>query len=234
MVRLEIWGTISFGKYGTNLHSSMVRLEILFSHIAEVLPTIFTFQYGQIRNSLEHQEDQITQYIYIPVWLDQKSTKKVYITIENTNLHSSMVRLEINNKQHTTTEPKNLHSSMVRLEIYNSLLELKEATRFTFQYGQIRNGKPIDLRNQFCEFTFQYGQIRNILELYLYIVYPCIYIPVWLDQKCVYIFRSRPQFHYLHSSMVRLEIISRFNALISKFSFTFQYGQIRNFFFVCM
>ena len=56
-----------------------------------------------------------------------------------------------------------------------------------------------------------------------------IYIPVWLDQKYVIILFVLFLYHYLHSSMVRLEIKTRPSAPCHTRSFTFQYGQIRNF-----
>ena len=56
-------------------------------------------------------------FIYIPVWLDQK-----------------LVRVLLNSSKHT-----NLHSSMVRLEIYGRDSSNMNNLAFTFQYGQIRN-----------------------------------------------------------------------------------------------
>ena len=58
-----------------------------------------------------------------------------------------------------------LHSSMVRLEIELIPSYIERAEAFTFQYGQIRN--------QICAICFNY---KN-----------GIYIPVWLDQKFVFL-----------------------------------------------
>ena len=55
-----------------NLHSSMVRLEILFSVSHSENLVIFTFQYGQIRNMILIFEIYNIIEVYIPVWLDQK------------------------------------------------------------------------------------------------------------------------------------------------------------------
>ena len=55
-----------------------------------------------------------------------------------------------------------------------------------------------------------------------------IYIPVWLDQKCLNNSNSSCIDDNLHSSMVRLEIEEYRAAEDRKNKFTFQYGQIRN------
>ena len=99
-----------------HLHSSMVRLERLIIFFFIVHLSIFTFQYGQIRKMISgffnsigkiftFQYGQIrkgcTKYycnnaniIYIPVWLDQKDLSNEEKKAIETNLHSSMVRLE--------------------------------------------------------------------------------------------------------------------------------------------
>ena len=80
---------------------------------------VFTFQYGQIRNDYEIKYKYKDSKIYIPVWLDQKSKRRIGGDLQHYYLHSSMVRLEIN------LTIKNTYSNK----------------RFTFQYGQIRNIK---------------------------------------------------------------------------------------------
>ena len=50
----------------------MVRLEIILRTEINENNLIFTFQYGQIRNSREINKYYRCINIYIPVWLDQK------------------------------------------------------------------------------------------------------------------------------------------------------------------
>ena len=57
--------------------------------------TIFTFQYGQIRNNWKNYPRDMLKHIYIPVWLDQKYISIKDISRKTQDLHSSMVRLEI-------------------------------------------------------------------------------------------------------------------------------------------
>ena len=76
-----------------------------------------------------------------------------------------------------------LHSSMVRLETYNTYRNVLNMPIFTFQYGQIRN--------EICKKT-----TKKDLK---------IYIPVWLDQKRIYLLQESKKDLDLHSSMVRLE-----------------------------
>ena len=148
----------------------------------------------------------IPTFIYIPVWLDQKFNLGYSNRYNCNNLHSSMVRLEINNRENLDFNRR----------------------KFTFQYGQIRNylifvlSEPIvhiyipvwldqklvslqhlvklhcylhssmvrleiyplkSLQTLSLKFTFQYGQIRNPeVTVRLSVIVP-IYIPVWLDQK---------------------------------------------------
>ena len=54
----------------------MVRLEIGQSASAGGVVPTFTFQYGQIRNICYYNSIFNCYKIYIPVWLDQKYTKK--------------------------------------------------------------------------------------------------------------------------------------------------------------
>ena len=103
------------------LHSSMVRLEIQNSVVLQLAYGIFTFQYGQIRNPFLMMSKGLGLNIYIPVWLDQKFLSSYYCIYSFINLHSSMVRLEIDKR----------------------LTDFQRILLFTFQYGQIRN-KPID------------------------------------------------------------------------------------------
>ena len=46
-----------------------------------------------------------------------------------------MVRLEIKKKEKGRLENENLHSSMVRLEINSSEIKVSKKNIFTFQYG---------------------------------------------------------------------------------------------------
>ena len=55
-----------------------------------------------------------------------------------------------------------------------------------------------------CIFTFQYGWIMKTLLAYRLLLYPLIYIPVWLDYEARGIARRMPIVIYLHSSMVGL------------------------------
>ena len=50
----------------------MVRLEITQGNFVQTAPSVFTFQYGQIRNKNTAQIRKFYRLIYIPVWLDQK------------------------------------------------------------------------------------------------------------------------------------------------------------------
>ena len=79
--------------------------------------------------------------IYIPVWLDQKPLQLALNNIFGANLHSSMVRLE------TATVPLLFANALViyipvwldqKLIVPCDYDHLNK--RFTFQYGQIRNG----------------------------------------------------------------------------------------------
>ena len=99
-----------------------------------------------------------------------------------------------------------LHSSMVRLEIYVTSNGNYNRYKFTFQYGQIRNNIIIAINSSIND----------------------IYIPVWLDQKLIMTLTLQDVYCYLHSSMVRLEIRTDLNDIITNTKFTFQYGQIRN------
>ena len=162
-----------------------------------------------------------------------------------------MVRLEIQYHNLQFQTYINLHSSMVRLEICYPIIYYVKCFLFTFQYGQIRNIVSQSSVSNLHKFTFQYGQIRNINSkiIQFFIVY--IYIPVWLDQKYQFKKVFQMKGNLLHSSMVRLEIVSIRNLnkdfyriyipvwLDQKYTktsqvltpttpFTFQYGQIRN------
>ena len=141
----------------------MVRLEIKERTTDKNMPCWFTFQYGQIRNSLSYLKHLKFEF----------------------GLHSSMVRLEIHLLLHTDEEEISLHSSMVRLEIsfqpvshvfflclHSSMVRLE----MFWHFPQSASIPP---------FTFQYGQIRNSWYfVFTYSVF-CVYIPVWLDQKLI-------------------------------------------------
>ena len=58
-------------------------------------------------------------------------------------------------------------------------------------------------------FTFQYGQIRNPPEIFIIKSVTNVYIPVWLDQKQLYLFLKTRLILGLHSSMVRLETLKK-------------------------
>ena len=72
----------------------MDRLETGDLYNLLITTSLFTFQYGQIRNKYYHYNIDKDLLIYIPVWIDQKlldiETKYLYYS----NLHSSMDRLE--------------------------------------------------------------------------------------------------------------------------------------------
>ena len=145
-----------------HLHSSMVRLETREYPFRLVSKSLFTFQYGQIRNAWYFLFSCSFCYIYIPVWLDQKRIMQQLFLCLFSYLHSSMVRLETfkqqkkykkkrlftfqygqirNSSVQNTSQPvlHNLHSSMVRLETVMRIWQALLYLLFTFQYGQIRN-----------------------------------------------------------------------------------------------
>ena len=76
------------------LHSSMDRLETLQRIFKRVSNSLFTFQYGQIRNLNSSKILLLLKKIYIPVWIDQKLYKLLKVQLILLNLHSSMDRLE--------------------------------------------------------------------------------------------------------------------------------------------
>ena len=76
---------------------------------------IFTFQYGQIYYYQTCPPFSRGGYIYIPIWLDLLLDNRNYQIVDNTDLHSNMVRFIISN--------------------YQTPFFLSDA--FTFQYGQI-------------------------------------------------------------------------------------------------
>ena len=185
----------------------MVRLEIIIYSEGCNGEELFTFQYGQIRNSIIICSSIVSCSIYIPVWLDQKcriygeetGMEKIYIPVwldQKLFLEYSLCFLLLY-----------LHSSMVRLEM----------------------PRYFGLCNVSSAFTFQYGQIRNICIYFCIHIKFSIYIPVWLDQKCIRNAKIEPSKSNLHSSMVRLEIYRAKEFCILMIVFTFQYGQIRNY-----
>ena len=187
----------------------MDRLETILNVGCGFSIVKFTFQYGQIRNISISHIVFTNREIYIPVWIDQKLNITEYQALLIFNLHSSMDRLE----------------TLVSLttEIYHK--------EFTFQYGQIRNLNAT-VKSPCCiVFTFQYGQIRNERFINNVIKKQLIYIPVWIDQKHISVLMKQQIFSHLHSSMDRLETYLKKHTYKIKFSFTFQYGQIRNCFF---
>ena len=209
----------------------MVRLEIIIVFLYFHLLSLFTFQYGQIRNYFISLKVSSVEYIYIPVWLDQKFSNFHKVNFSLANLHSSMVRLEIHpdNELLNVLESFTFQYGQIRNEIkYGSnsrsyfiyipvWLDQKYdvAKRqfigyaiFTFQYGQIRNDYFTSALPFRQKFTFQYGQIRNLQVLQKLEPMTNIYIPVWLDQK----------FFKYNKDTKQIEL------------FTFQYGQIRNIF----
>ena len=172
-----------------NLHSSMVRLEMIYKNLDRQEFPRFTFQYGQIRNFLFCYIIIRRNKIYIPVWLDQKFMREDYNDVFGLNLHSSMVRLEI---------------LMVKEQLYT-------AAKFTFQYGQIRNTSEY-VRDPNMPSIYIPVWLDQKLTLSVF-ARPrmTIYIPVWLDQKLYLLLLVQHYFVNLHSSMVRLEI-SRFRS----------------------
>ena len=119
---------------------------------------------------------------------------------------------------------------MDRLEtIMQQVLQL-QFVEFTFQYGQIRNIRLSCNCLISVIFTFQYGQIRNKEYQRTLIHIKRIYIPVWIDQKHIIFFHIRLYRQHLHSSMDRLETSDLLADPDIALTFTFQYGQIRNFY----
>ena len=144
------------------LHSSMVRLEIIYPVKPSFPSCTFTFQYGQIRNYIIFFQFFLKFQIYIPVWLDQKSVVLYRVqlyplkfTFQYGQIRNDNFIIWMNFKEdiyipvwldqkyrkrlYIYTARKNLHSSMVRLEICNFVSCIVISSRFTFQYGQIRN-----------------------------------------------------------------------------------------------
>ena len=166
--------------------------------------------------------------IYIPVWLDQKVCyyiKAIYIAVIYIPVWLDQ---KVKLRGLLQLLFADLHSSMVRLESSAPMLNLQQGIKFTFQYGQIRK---LDTRYQF-------------------LIFPYIYIPVWLDQKAIgfnllsylivaftFQYGQIRKVEYqdvgvesnfdLHSSMVRLESVILYRVLLYPQVFTFQYGQIR-------
>ena len=97
----------------------MDRLETNYIYLTYFFCSLFTFQYGQIRNRNVIQLQQKQKSIYIPVWIDQKQEQVQ----------------EVQQVQH------HLHSSMDRLETCCMTVSMIHRLVFTFQYGQIRNKK---------------------------------------------------------------------------------------------
>ena len=124
---------------------------------------------------------------------------------------------------------------MVRLETEMSKRILKQKRRFTFQYGQIRNKKvKISLlkkrkylHSSMVRLETKKDQLKSIQAVK-------IYIPVWLDQKPNDTILDLHSKSDLHSSMVRLETYDNDTIEKLKSLFTFQYGQIRNLFFILL
>ena len=219
-----------------HLHSSMDRLETYKKLIVFIL---YQKIYIPVWIDQKHELELgcfIASLIYIPVWIDQKQC--IYFT--------------------TNTIIVDLHSSMDRLETVQNISLSHFACSFTFQYGQIRNlASKLGFR-PILRFTFQYGQIRNVCLTLKICWHFGIYIPVWIDQKPISnYFIYRPLF-YLHSSMDRLETEQSLQKQLDSIhlhssmdrletnkhnkqknnikKFTFQYGQIRNNFYInfCM
>ena len=78
--------------------------------------------------------------IYIPVWLDQKYLQLNYSKQAKSNLHSSMVRLEIYESILVEGEPGTIYIPVWLDQKSTITSETSTITKaFTFQYGQIRN-----------------------------------------------------------------------------------------------
>ena len=58
----------------------MDRLETFFIDFPLLNVVPFIFQYGQIRNLIDDVDNENYDYIYIPVWIDQKliNLKAIY------------------------------------------------------------------------------------------------------------------------------------------------------------
>ena len=181
--------------YQVHLHSSMVRLETSTLSIICIFSTIFTFQYGQIRNI----------HYFTLMYKNHK------------HLHSSMVRLETAPITAANARPTKFtfqygqirnfcrsfyfwYSSNIYIPVWLDQKHLQLLFPIYYFYhlhsSMVRLETPI--LSIICFFmylfTFQYGQIRNVYSKIEIQKIKQIYIPVWLDQKRRYF---HPQY-YLH------------------------------------
>ena len=151
-------------------------------------------------------KEKIKDIVYIPVWIDQKH------------------QIYYHNKANTHC----LHSSMDRLETRSSRQRKYNRTKFTFQYGQIRNQAHLVIISLILKCLHSSMDrletiVRRYYLWYRYYVYiPVwidqkqvlknsllasirVYIPVWIDQKLMNRQVFEQQSQSLHSSMDRLE-----------------------------
>ena len=78
----------------------------------------------------------------------------------------------------------------------------------------------------FLLFTFHYGQIYYILNLFIFIYIPLVYIPLWLDLLFASASLNCRYLTSLHSTMVRFIILYDRDSVTFSTEFTFHYGQI--------
>ena len=168
--------------------------------------------------------------IYIPVWIDQKPSKK-----DNTENQNNEFTFQYGQIRNACPFAVSAHNSVIYIPVWIDQKPISKddfrspALKFTFQYGQIRNLLKIlhycllflnlhssmdRLETRFCLSSSYYGFT--------------IYIPVWIDQKRIASLSLMLSHSYLHSSMDRLETFLIFFLPLNILIFTFQYGQIRN------
>ena len=144
----------------------------------------FTFHYGQIFNIMPLVLNQISRFIYIPLWLD----------------------FQLNSLKYRQYRIRHLHSTMVRFSIAAVGVSIKAVSIFTFHYGQIFN-----IYQYFIVFVifviyiplwldFQFRRIERNTRA------KCIYIPLWLDFQWEIEQRIKQGQFDLHSTMVRFSI----------------------------
>ena len=212
MVRLEIQMLFHLLLILLHLHSSMVRLEILLFLFSNVFISLFTFQYGQIRNTMRSSandglivftfqygqirnsnvEGNIRSFasIYIPVWLDQKyrvffrPISFIIFTFQYGQIRNLYILINL------VLSLINLHSSMVRLEIFHRMLLV---LGLKIIYIPVWLDQKFKCRRQYTIFCINLHSSMVRLEIQSifssHFVY-YIYIPVWLDQKSLYIDKS--------------------------------------------
>ena len=166
----------------------------------------FTFQYGQIRNSFPSPLDIIKNSFTFQYGQIRNCYLFVYILPHFLNLHSSMVRLEIESLRNPSPV----------------------TVKFTFQYGQIRNEIYLQLQRVPNKIYIPvWLDQKSYLHLQQRIHHRHLHSSmVRLEMPNLSAICRRAS--DLHSSMVRLEMKNITRDTFLPHQFTFQYGQIRN------